>query len=119
MRLALFVSGVLCFGVMASWADAHAFLVRSDPAVGSVATKPAMLRLEFSEAIELGFSGVDFTRSSGGAVALNEFRFADNGHKVLVADLPMLAPGTYRVKWRVVSVDTHRTEGEFSFTVRQ
>ena len=28
-----------------------------------------------------------------------------------------LGPGTYRVKWRVLSVDTHVTEGDFIFRV--
>jgi methionine-rich copper-binding protein CopC len=28
-----------------------------------------------------------------------------------------LGPGTYRVKWRVLSVDTHVTEGDFTFRV--
>ena len=37
--------------------------------------------------------------------------------KQLVLLLPPLTPGRYRVHWHVVSVDTHRTEGEYSFTV--
>jgi hypothetical protein len=28
-----------------------------------------------------------------------------------------LMPGVYQVHWHVISVDTHRTEGNFSFTV--
>ena len=28
-----------------------------------------------------------------------------------------LSPGTYKVIWRVLSVDTHRTQGNFSFRV--
>jgi methionine-rich copper-binding protein CopC len=100
-------------------AQAHAFLVKADPAVGSALTgKPTALRLEFSEAIELGFSGVELTAVSGTALALNGVRFADDGHKVLIASLPMLTSGTYRVKWHVVSVDTHRTEGAFTFTLK-
>jgi hypothetical protein len=26
-------------------------------------------------------------------------------------------PGSYRVQWHALSVDTHKTEGRFSFTV--
>ena len=37
--------------------------------------------------------------------------------KQLVLTLPPLVPGRYRVHWHVVSVDTHRTEGEYSFAV--
>ena len=31
--------------------------------------------------------------------------------------LKTLPPGTYTVRWRVLSVDTHRTQGSFSFSV--
>jgi hypothetical protein len=36
---------------------------------------------------------------------------------VLQVPLKPLGPGTYRVKWRVLSVDTHVTEGDFTFRV--
>jgi len=99
-------------------AQAHAFLLKSNPAVGSVMTRPAALSLEFSEAIELIFSGVDVLSASGTPITMEKIHFADSGHKVLVAALPVLAPGTYHVKWHVVSADTHRTEGDFAFTVK-
>ena len=121
MRSALLpvaLAAALSFGT-GSVAEAHAFLVKSAPAVGSSLTsKPTTVRLEFSEALELAFSGVELATASGSALALNGMRFADDTHKVLVAGLPMLAPGSYRVKWHAVSVDTHRTEGEFTFTVK-
>jgi copper resistance protein C len=31
--------------------------------------------------------------------------------------LKALAPGEYKVSWHALSVDTHRTVGDFSFTV--
>ena len=36
---------------------------------------------------------------------------------LLQVPLKPLGPGTYRVKWRVLSVDTHVTEGDFTFRV--
>jgi methionine-rich copper-binding protein CopC len=118
MRAKIFLAAALFFGAAASGAHAHAFLVKSEPKVGTTVTKPALLRLEFSEAVELGFSGVDVGPAAGGTIAISGVRFADDGHKVLLAKLPMLGPGVYRVKWHVVSVDTHRTEGDFNFTVK-
>ena len=117
MRLKHFTAALLFVGATTG-AEAHAFLVKSDPKVGAVLAKPTILRLEFSEAIELGFSGVDVSNAAGGIIALNGVRFADDGHKVLLANLPVLGPGRYRVKWHVVSVDTHRTEGDFTFAVK-
>ena len=101
-----------------SEAHAHAFLLKSEPTVGATVAAPKTLRLEFSEAVELAFSGVDVANGSGGAVPARNVRLSGNDHKVLMADLPPLMPGAYRVKWRVVSVDTHRTEGDFAFNVK-
>ncbi len=65
MRHILFVSA-LCFMGIAVQAEAHAFLVKSDPAAGSaVAPDLAELRLEFSEPVELAFSGVELANTSG------------------------------------------------------
>ena len=36
---------------------------------------------------------------------------------VRIVELPRLSPGTYTVIWHVTSVDTHKTEGNFKFTV--
>jgi methionine-rich copper-binding protein CopC len=36
---------------------------------------------------------------------------------VLRTTLKKLPPGTYKVVWRVLSVDTHVTTGTFTFTV--
>ena len=99
-------------------AQAHAFLVKSNPAVGAVMARPGTLSLEFTEPIELAFSGADLLNASGTRITMEQFRFADGGHKVLVAALPVLAPGAYHVRWHVVSTDTHRTEGDFTFTVK-
>jgi hypothetical protein len=104
--------------VMNKEADAHAFLLKSDPTVGATVTAPKTLRLEFSEAVELSLSGVDVANGSGAAVPVQKAHFDGNDHKVLLTDLPPLPPGAYRAKWHVVSVDSHRTEGDFAFTVK-
>ena len=103
---------------MGSDAHAHAFLVKSDPSVGATVAAPRTLRLEFSEAVELAFSGIEVAKDAGGAVPTQNVRLNGNDHKVLMADLPPLSPGAYRVKWHVISVDTHRTEGDFAFSVK-
>jgi methionine-rich copper-binding protein CopC len=36
---------------------------------------------------------------------------------VVHVPLKAIRPGTYRVTWRVLSVDTHTTEGSFTFKV--
>ena len=109
---------LLCVLLMTSDADAHAFLLKSDPSVGATVAAPQTLRLEFTEAVELAFSGIDVANGSGGAIPVQNVRLDANDRKVLLADVPQLSAGAYRVKWHVVSVDTHRTEGDFAFRVK-
>jgi methionine-rich copper-binding protein CopC len=118
MRNRFALSLVLLLGSEAQ-ADAHAFLLKANPAVGStVAGSVTELRLEFTEAIELALSGVELTSASGTPVPLGSMSFADSGHRLLIGKTRMLMSGSYRVKWHVVSADTHRTEGSFTFTVK-
>jgi methionine-rich copper-binding protein CopC len=118
MKPTLVVASALYLLSMHAEADAHAFLLASAPAVGSQVQAPKTLRLEFSEAVELGFSGVEMAGTASEAVALQNLRYDPADHKVLLADIPQIGPGSYRVRWHVVSVDTHRTEGDFVFRVK-
>ena len=97
---------------------AHAFLNQAIPPVGgTVPASPKEIRLTFGEAIEPSFSGIDLAAGDGRIIASGP-AFVDPGNNnQLVLALPQLVPGRYRVRWRVVSVDTHRTEGEYSFAV--
>jgi methionine-rich copper-binding protein CopC len=97
---------------------AHAFLNQAVPPVdGTVTTSLKEIRLSFSEGIEPRFSGIDLATSDGRAIASGPATPDPSDDKQLVLVLPPLAPGRYKISWHVVSVDTHRTEGAYSFTV--
>ena len=100
-------------------AQAHAFLLKSTPPVGAATLAPMALRLEFSEGIEVKFSKIALANGAGAAIEVTNLRYDGNDTKVLIADVPALPSGAYRVTWHVVSVDTHATEGDFGFTVKQ
>jgi len=98
---------------------AHAFLNEAAPIVGgTVPTSPKEIRLTFTEAIERRFSGIELVTGDGRTVATGPAVVDPTNERQLVLPLPPLAPGRYRVRWHVVSVDTHRTEGQYSFTVK-
>jgi methionine-rich copper-binding protein CopC len=98
-----------------STATAHAFLDHANPPVGAVvARSPAEVRLWFTERIEPRFSRLEITTAGGGKIAAGGVVGGDQ----MSIRLPALKPGRYKVKWRVISVDTHETEGDFSFEVR-
>jgi len=102
----------------APYAIAHAFLDHASPRVGStVHGGPPAVKLWFTEELEPAFSTVRVLDESGKPVDRGDARVDKSDHTLLQVALPPLAPGTYRVRWRVVSVDTHVTEGDFTFDV--
>jgi methionine-rich copper-binding protein CopC len=102
----------------ASPACAHAILERASPPVGSqVAASPPELAITFSEAVEPLFSTIELRDASGVVVHTGKPHVAPNDNRRLVIDLPGLPSGSYTVTWHVTSVDTHKTEGSYRFTI--
>jgi copper resistance protein C len=98
--------------------EAHAFLKRAEPAVGStVQTSPNEVRIWFTENIELAFSTIQVFDESGKEVDKRDVHLDRSNQALLHVSLPRLGAGTYKVLWRVVSVDTHVTNGSFTFRV--
>lgn len=116
MRLLIFaISALFAVAAESTGAMAHAFLDRAEPRVGStVDTAPRDLTLSFTQTLEPAFSAAEVTDAHGMRVDLGRPSF--NG-TVMRVGLKPLSPGTYRVRWHVLSVDTHRTEGSFTFHV--
>ena len=99
----------------ASGAQAHALLDRAEPPVGNtVAAPPQDLKLWFTQNLEVAFSTVTVTNDAGQRVDAGKPRI--DGNQMSVA-LHGAAKGVYHVKWRVLSVDSHATQGSFTFTV--
>ena len=104
--------------VVAARAQAHAFLDHASPAVGSsVPTAPTVVTLWLTQDLEPVFSNVTVTTEAGQRVDLGNTRIPPGSLAELQIGLKPLPPGTYLVSWRVVSVDTHPTEGTFTFEV--
>jgi methionine-rich copper-binding protein CopC len=102
----------------AATAGAHAFLDHADPRVGSkIKSAPAQVRLWFTQQLEPAFSTVRVLDAAGRQVDKQDARVDPGKPDLLIVSLPPLGPGTYKVVWRVLSVDTHVTEGDFTFTV--
>ena len=100
-------------------AFAHAQLQQAVPAVGgTVASSPQELRLRFSEGVEPRFTTVTLASESGTPVPLGRPSTEAADQALLTVRLGQtLPPGTYTVTWHAVSVDTHKTQGSFTFTV--
>jgi hypothetical protein len=100
-------------------AQAHAFLDHASPAVGSsVQASPPVVTLWFTQDLEPAFSGVTVTNEAGQRVDLGNAQIPQGSPAELEIGLKPLTPGTYLVSWHVVSVDTHPTEGTFTFEIK-
>jgi len=105
---------VLFAAFASSSAFAHAFLDHANPAVGStVQAAPQELTLWFTQKLEPAFSGVEVMGPNGASIG-GKAQVSGNTMRV---DIKAAGPGAYHVHWQALSVDTHKTQGSFSFTV--
>jgi methionine-rich copper-binding protein CopC len=103
---------------LVSAAAAHGVLERSEPRGGSVLkSAPEQVRLTFTGAIEPAYSRVRVLDGGGRPVDLGDSRVDPDTRTVLRVSLPALPPGRYKVSWRVLSVDSHVTQGDFTFRI--
>jgi methionine-rich copper-binding protein CopC len=109
----------LLFATLASAASAHASLQKATPAAGAtVAASPTEIRLKFSEGVEPRFSTITLASEAGASEPVGKPSVDPADNSTLIAAVSQaLKPGVYKVTWRAVSVDTHKTQGGFTFTV--
>jgi len=102
---------------MPTFAKAHAFLDHANPRVGStVNPAPKELVLWFTQQLEPAFSSIEVRNEQGATVTAGKTTIGGDRTQLRIP-LKALPPGNYKVIWRVLSVDTHRTEGNFTFRV--
>ena len=115
MRILNLATTALLAFLVSTAANAHAFLDHAEPRVGStVSAAPKEVVLFFSQNLEPAFSTIEVSDASGARVDQGKPKVSATTMRVGVKPLP---PGTYRVRWQVLSVDTHTTEGSFTFQV--
>src|SRR5215813_6297227 len=114
-----FVIAILGVIAAAVRVEAHAFLVRAEPRVGSKVNKaPTEVRVWFSEAVRAGVSSIKVFDVSGKQVDKKDTHSDRADPAVLCVSLiPALTAGNYKVVWRVTSSDTHVTDGNFHFEI--
>ena len=98
-------------------ASAHAMLDHAEPRVGNkVASAPREVTLWFTQKLEPAFSTITVLDAAGKRVDTGKTRVS--GSQMSISLRPG-GSGTYRVKWHVLSTDTHTTDGSFTFQVGQ
>ena len=111
----------LCIALLftgAHLAHAHAFLDHADPKVGSqVHGSPAMVKVWFTQKLVGMFCNLQVFDETGKEVDKHDKKLDASDPALLIVSIPALKPGKYKVVWRATSVDTHVTNGDFTFEV--
>jgi methionine-rich copper-binding protein CopC len=103
---------------VAAPAWAHAHLDRAEPRAGSsVTSAPRQISLWFTQNLEPALSTIEVRDAKGVRVDHGQARLDPSNPRLLQIELNTLPPGVYKVIWHVLSVDTHTTEGDFTFRV--
>lgn len=105
----------LLTGATATRALGHAYVDTSSPADASTVAPPREAVVRFTENVELEFSTIAVKSARGEAMSAGRVR--QPTPNTLSVDLKPLPPGMYTIEWRVLSVDTHITDGVLHFTV--
>lgn len=112
------VALLVAFAGLGRGAQAHAMLDHANPRVGSTVHKaPAEIDLWFTEAVEPAFSGIEVRDINAKRVDIGKAHIDRTDHTMLRVPVKRLPAGTYNVHWHVLSVDSHRTQGDFLFYV--
>src|ERR1700685_4078131 len=115
MRKFLTLIALLLIALAPVAAQAHAFLDHASPLVGStVPNAPHDVTLSFTQSLEPAFSTVEVTDASGGRVDQGKATVTGSTMSIGLKSLPA---GSYKVHWHALSVDTHTTQGTFTFHV--
>jgi copper resistance protein C len=102
----------------ASAAAGHAVLQRAEPRVQSTLKRaPDEVKLYFTERLEPAYSSVRVVNDGGAQVDRRDSHVDRSNPVLLRATLPPIPAGTYKVIWRVLSIDADVTEGGFTFRI--
>jgi copper resistance protein C len=98
-------------------AHAHSFLVEATPSSKDhVAESPKTIRLRFGGGVEPAYSKITIESPEGRVLAQGAVGVPEKPRE-LTLDAPVLAPGRYVVKFRILSQDGHIVEGNYEFFV--
>ena len=117
MRILIAALSLLVLSLGPSGARAHAFLERASPLVRStVGAVPSEVSLTFTQKLEGAFSTVQVTGPDGARVDQGNPQVSGNTMRV---GIKASGSGTYHVRWRALSVDTHTDAGELHVPCRR
>ncbi len=98
---------------------AHAIMVRSQPAKDATLTEsPKQVDVWFNDKVGSEHKALAVIDSKGNRLDNQDVTQETFDASHLYSTLQPLVPGTYTVRYRVVSADTHIVTGKFQFSVK-
>ena len=117
----LVASALLVLLIVPAMASAHAILIASDPPMQEATpVAPAVVRLQFSEPITLLNAAEDCQVVSSTGASIESAPCHVSATNVRELDAPLVrhvAPGTYTVRYQVVSADSHVVGAALPFAI--
>jgi methionine-rich copper-binding protein CopC len=99
-------------------AAAHAIVLECEPVAGAkLAEPPARIYLRFNSKLEKRLSRVTLSAADGRPVPLPVVADGSETADRIVLPLGKLRPGAYVIRYKVLAVDGHITEGALRFAV--
>jgi hypothetical protein len=103
---------------VATSAFAHSYPKTAQPPMnGTVKTAPSEVVIDFTGDLEPKLSTFEVLDAHAVRIDAGDAHVDPSDAKRMRVGLQPLQPGTYTVAWHVTSVDAHRTEGKFVFTI--
>ncbi len=97
---------------------AHAVLVKSTPpSRATLRERPDRVELWFNERLEPAFSTLSVWNQAGAQVDRRDSAVGPEDPRRLSVTVAPLEPGSYTVRYRVLSVDGHIVDSTFSFAI--
>ena len=121
--LTILATGTVAY---AGTAQAHTKVVGSTPAANTSVAPTTTISVTFNEAAVPAFSGVDVVMTTMPGMAMKspmkmtglQSTWSSDGKTItLMAGRPF-PKGTYRVTWHAAGADTHRMQGDYTFSVK-
>ncbi len=110
------LASVLVVSALCSLSWGHGVLIESSPSHGAVLKEsPPIVALRFNASLEPSITRltlVDLKKHTRALTITDESTV-----ERIVATVPPLPPGVYRVKYTVLATDGHVTEGSIRFTI--
>jgi hypothetical protein len=98
-------------------ASAHSFPEQETPSAGQqLSAPPSEVTIKFDAPIEKLFAKLEVLNTDGKPETTGPPQI-DPTALTLSVKVAALKPGDYTVKWGVVCIDSHHTEGSYVFTV--